>query len=417
MMTPADFILMNTETALRIGNSPARWGRLAIGYGESQQILRVAGTSEYAGPMIRSFAEAQIRINLTATWCRATADLHGIHSWLSESRISIDAALFRNELDAAAEALAGRDDDIIVTHCPGQKPELAGWLLAGGRARPLELDVLPPPDEDPLLLLGTHWPLHDLAGEVVVVGTGSIGSAIAVALAMYGLRRITLVDNDRLRWHNLVRHQSNRHAVGRYKVDAVADVIRNRWPAAEVLPLRLNVISDADLMRPLFRRCALVLCAADGVGPRRVVSHLARRAQKTAVLACVLLDGSFGEVLRMRPWPGSGCLLCQRAALITTGSMDPEPGLDAGYGTGTRHRPMTAVGTDLVLVGQFAAKLAVATLLEDAGHYDQRIQQNWAVIGLRGDLTAPPPFDLHSGEVRWLPGVGSRPDCPTCETA
>jgi hypothetical protein len=94
--------------------------------------------------------------------------------------------------------------------------------------------------------------------------------------------------------------------------------------------------------------------------------------------------------------------------------MDPEPALDSAYGTGTSHRPMTAVGTDLVLVGQFAAKLAVATLLEEAGHHDQQVGPDWAVIGLRGDRTAPDPFDLYPGEVRWLANVESRPDCPTC---
>ena len=305
---------------------------------------------------------------------------------------------------------------IVVSHCPSGKSEWAGWLIASNRAFPIDIEVLPAPRTDPLPALEPQWPLADLTREVAVVGTGSIGSAAALALAMYGVRKLTLVDDDRLLWHDLVRHQSPRDSVGKYKVDAVAEAIRLRWPATKVEALRMNVIADADLMRPLFRRCSLVLCAADGVSPRRVVSHLARRAETTAVLACVLLDGAFGEVLRLRPWPGRGCLLCQRAHLTSTGRMDPEPALDSAYGTGTSHRPMTAVGTDLVMVGQFAAKVAVATLLEEAGHYDQRIALDWAVIGLRRDLTAPDLFDLHPGEVRWLPQVESLRDCPTCGT-
>jgi hypothetical protein len=126
------------------------------------------------------------------------------------------------------------------------------------------------------------------------------------------------------------------------------------------------------------------------------------------------MDGAFGEILRLRPWPGRGCLLCQRAFLTSTGRMDPEPALDSAYGTGTSHRPMTAVGTDLVMVGQLAAKVAVATLLEQAGHSDQRIELDWALLGLRRDRSAPDLFELHPGEVRWLPQVESRPDCPTC---
>ena len=62
--------------------------------------------------------------------------------------------------------------------------------------------------------------------------------------------------------------------------------------------------------------------------PDACVSHLARRSGKTAILACVLLDGAVGEVLRLRPWPGHGCLLCQRHQLIVNSSIDPEPALD-----------------------------------------------------------------------------------------
>jgi hypothetical protein len=178
--------------------------------------------------------------------------------------------------------------------------------------------------------------------------------------------------------------------------------------------LRLNVIGDADKMRPLFDSCDAIVCAADGVSPRRVVSHLARRARKTAVLACVLLDGAVGEVLRLRPWSGHGCLLCQRRQLIDQGGIDPEPDLDLGYGTGDRHRPMTAVGSDLAMVGQLAAKVAVATILEADGYYDQVIAMEYAITGLRRAVGAAPPFDVEPGRIRWLPAAPQRDGCPTC---
>lgn len=407
-------IILAADQPDRIRESSAKWGRLAIRYDRSDRILRVAGTSETTGEMITNPALRYIKANRAGVWCRAGEDLHTLHAWVARTNYPLPVEVFRARLDAEPGLLADDDGTIVVTHCPRGRPEWAAWLLVSDEAVPLDIEVVHPPTTDPLLLLEPQWPLGDLSGEVAVVGTGSIGSAAALALAMYGVRKITLVDDDRLLWHNLVRHQCTRDSVGKYKVDAVAEAIRHRWPAAKVEALRLNVISDANLMRPLFRRCSLVLCAADGVAPRRVVSHLARRAEKTAVLACVLLDGVFGEVIRLRPWPGRGCLLCQRAHLKNTGRMDPEPALDSAYGTGTSHRPMTAVGTDLVMVGQFAAKVAVATLLEEAGHHDQQIGLDWAVIGLRRDRTAPDLFDLHPGEVRWLPHVESLPNCPTC---
>lgn len=414
-MMSDDMVIMVADSAARMSRSSARWGRLAVGHG-LREVFNVVGISDGTGDMVIDPAHGHVRINFRGAWCRVTPAVQDAHDWLIGIGHSLRRGPFCALLGIPAEFVAS-GKIILITYCPDGTPARASWLLTGDQAVPVDLDVLRPSTADPLPLLEPGWPLRDLNGEIAVVGVGSIGSAAALALAMYGVHRITLVDDDRLFWHNLVRHQTTRHAVGQYKVDAISQAIKQRWPATEIEALRLNVISDANLMRPLFRRCALILCAADGVAPRRVVSHLARQASRTAILACVLMDGAFGEIIRLRPWPGWGCLLCQRAYLASTGAMDPEPTMDSGYGTGTAHRPMTAVGSDLALVGQYAAKVAVATLLEYSGHYDQCIEQDWAVIGLRGDLRAPDPFRLAPGEVRWLPHAPSLPGCPTCGAA
>jgi hypothetical protein len=50
--------------------------------------------------------------------------------------------------------------------------------------------------------------------------------------------------------------------------------------------------------------------------------------------------------------------VCSR--LVENAVVDPEPAIDLGYGTGTSHRPMTAVAGDLAAVGTLAAKVATA---------------------------------------------------------
>lgn len=78
---------------------------------------------------------------------------------------------------------------------------------------------------------------------------------------------------------------------------------------------------------------------------------------------------------------------------------------------------MTAVGSDLELVGQVAAKVALATMLEAKGHHDQTIPLEYAIIGLRPtgeSLEVGTPFDVSVGEVRWLAAAPQRPDCPSC---
>ncbi len=244
---------------------------------------------------------------------------------------------------------------------------------------------------------------------------GSIGGAATTALAGYGVGRLRLVDPDRFLWHNQVRHVLPGRYVGRYKVDGLREHLAEQRPDTTVEALRLNVVENADHIRPLLRDTDIVLCAADGVGARRTVSHLARRAHRDAVLACVLEDGGIGEIMRLRPWPDHGCLPCRRRALTEAGAIDPEPGLEAAYGIGTLHRPMTAVGADLHAVGDLAAKMTVASALERHGHTDQRLPGENLLVALRAQPGWAAPFNLHrTGDIRWTAAEPPRPDCPTC---
>jgi hypothetical protein len=407
---PTDVLLLaEPEVIGRIADARSTWGRLDVRIDQAHQVTRVVGCTDGSESPDRAYG---------GWWFRARPSLHATYADMRDAgiaRIPMEAFTHWLRVDITQpERLSGRP---VITHTPDAGPEWAGWLLTDGSAVAAPLDLVRDSTVDPIAVLGQAWPTEDLATDIVVVGAGSIGSAVAHALAMYGVRRLTLVDPDRLLWHNLVRHQGRHADVGHHKVDVVARANEGRWPGLRTRALRLDVIESADQMRTLFRECALVVCAADGVAARRVVSHLARRAEIPAVLACVLHDGAIGEVLRLRPWPGRGCLLCVRAKLVADGSMDPEPGLDSEYGTGTIHRPMTAVGSDLMIVGQLAAKLAIATLLEDGGHHDQRIDGEHAILGLRGVLGLPSPFDVGVGVVRWLPGAQSRSGCPTCGAA
>jgi molybdopterin/thiamine biosynthesis adenylyltransferase len=303
------------------------------------------------------------------------------------------------------------DDDGL----PGYLPIIA-WRLDSSRGTAEMLPtIVVPEDADPLAALGDAWPLAALAGKTVaLIGVGSIGSAAAEALVGYGVRRLALIDPDRLYFHNLARHRATAEHVGRHKVDAMADILRARDPRVDVEPLRLDVIYDADYVRPVLNEVGAVLVSSDGVDSRRAADHLTRRAGKPAVFACVLVDGAFGEILRIRP-PRTGCLSCARAHMIAEDIIDPEPALDRGYGEGTRHLPMTAVRSDLALVGATAAKATIATLLERSGHYEQRLPGDHLIMGLRPKPGVAAPFDLEqAGAQHWRTLPTPRPGCPTC---
>lgn len=354
----------------------------------------------------------RVQPELHATWKAARARSGAISltdlraqtfgGWKAPGRGGVTLALTWTDLE-------GWDVDLEI-------PTWVGWLLHGDTDRADTCFVVLADDEmPPLLPLTESWPVDVLAeARVLLIGTGSIGSVAAEALVSAGIRHLTLVDPDRLLFHNFARHRVRPPNVGRFKVDAMRDHLLERDPSLDVDALRLNIIYDADQLRPLLSEIDIAVVAVDGVEPRRVANHLGRKAGKPAVFACVLEDGAYGEVLRVDP-SRTGCLLCARAALRESGGIDPEPALDRGYGTGSRHLPMTAVPTDLSLVGDLAAKVTLATLLEPLGFRDQRLEGDHAILGLRPKPDRKEPFDIeNSGEIRWHPVPPPRDDCPSC---
>ncbi|BBA98481.1 putative UBA/THIF-type NAD/FAD binding protein [Actinacidiphila reveromycinica] len=424
-------ILIPTAAAGRF-RTAGSWGRLSLRISRPDGLAVVSGISERTEGAVLSVDPAELGNRLlagcdpvsTGYWYRAAGELHA-HWYQVRARrgTSLPLDIFKSAVPSGFKA-PGSSGYAAITYTPAVQdefpesglPDLLAWHVTRTDARPLDASV--EPEVTGIRQLQHHWPVEELqSARVMLVGAGSIGSATAHALAGYGIGHLTLVDPDRLLWHNLVRHTSSRKQIGRAKVTALAEELALLRPDTAVTPLALDVIEHADRIRALLTDTDIVVCAADGVAARRVTGHLARRAGRTAVLACVLQDGAVGEVLRLRPWTQHGCLSCRRESLAEAGGLDPEPALDAGYGTGTRHRPMTAVGPDLHLVAHLAAKTVVATLLERVGHPDQRLPGEHALLALRRQPGWAAPFDLdRTGELRWLPATPPRPGCPTCES-
>ncbi|MDX3106896.1 HesA/MoeB/ThiF family protein [Nonomuraea angiospora] len=421
-------ILVPQEASARIRSSGA-WGMVTFkvsdaenaGYvyqvtsGETTTLLPVAIKPERTHFLISGDSRRG------GMWYRVGAELHGLWyiSRRSDTSLTIDA--FKAFITSGFKN-PGETGQIAITYAPDaaerfpdvQVPDLAAWHITREAVTPLDAECEPPVYGN--AQLSSHWPVEDLARTtVVIVGLGSIGGATAHALASYGVGRLILIDPDRLRWSNLVRHVSGPAHVGQLKVSAIRADLELLRPGTEVVSYPIDVVVNADLVRPLLTLSDLVVCTADGVAPRRVISHLARRARIDAILACVLEDGGLGELLRLRPWNDRGCLVCQRQALRDAGGIDPEPAIDAGYGTGTLHRPMTAVGGDLHLVGQLAAKAAVSTILERNGWADQKLPGEHAIFSLRPQPDWAAPFDLNrAGDFRWRPATPPITGCPTC---
>src|SRR5438128_6217509 len=72
--------------------------------------------------------------------------------------------------------------------------------------------------------------------QVVIVGTGSVGSAIALMAARAGVGKFTLIDPDELTPENVCRHFCDLSQIGRSKAYAVSELIRRINPQAVVTP-------------------------------------------------------------------------------------------------------------------------------------------------------------------------------------
>lgn len=422
-------IILPEEYADRIVASGKSHGYIDVRVDAAEGVYVVDGFSGGSGGGVhgssdwvkhRHYLGSASRNDRMGLWYRVDETLHelGFHAMIRNGGLPL--SVFRECVENGWVA-PGQATSLAITYAENPDGELrwAGWALSGAGEQVQRVGLQVVLEQLPVLapLVG-HWPLLDLADDcVVVVGAGSVGSAINDALAAYGVRRLALVDPDRLLSHNFARHRAHPKQLGRRKVCAEALRLNDRDPTLDVETFAADVIDDADLMRPLFLDSSLIVVASDGVDSRRAANHLARRAGKPVVFACVLMDGAFGEILRV-PTPAVGCLLCARDELVQSGAMvNPEDHLDREYGTGTRHLPMTAVGGDLGLVGQMAAKAAVATLLQAKGFRDQRLPGNHALLGLRPVPGMAAPFDIEfAGEVRWRDLPPPRADCPTCST-
>lgn len=347
-------------------------------------------------------------------WYQAEPELHEVFDGIARRDGAVPIDLFKDRIKGGWRHSG--DGTLLLTVVGGAPPSMRwrAWLMLRGQAQPVSLAVQAP-ESDILTPIADQWPFDRLVGKrVVVIGLGSIGAASAQSLLAYGARELTLVDDDHLLSHNFARHRMDREHLGRRKVSAVADVLRARDPLAQIQAQPLDILYDADLLRPILLRASGVLVATDGVASRRVANHLACWARIPAVFACELGDGAYGELVRYRPY-SAGCLWCLRETLIEEGSMDPEPAIDRGYGTGSAHLPTTGVGPDLWIVGELAAKLMTATLLEESGLADQRAPGNHALIGLRPRPDYSPPFDFTgAARIQWHSGAPPRADCPSC---
>ncbi|MBL8118795.1 MAG: ThiF family adenylyltransferase [Anaerolineae bacterium] len=168
--------------------------------------------------------------------------------------------------------------------------------------------------------------LHDK--RVAIIGLGSGGGFVALSLAMSGVGKFVLVDDDTLESKNIVRHVADSRYVGRPKAEVVAELIRQRNPHADVEVL----VGRLEQHLEVLERVDLVISGVDGEGPKYTLNQACLQHGLTAVYAGVYERGEGGDVVVIRPYNGP-CYACWAAELregLAVSNVDGEAELDYG---------------------------------------------------------------------------------------
>lgn len=249
---------------------------------------------------------------------------------------------------------------------------------------------------------------------VVMVGLGSLGSHIALALARAGVQNFHLYDPDVLVPENLSRHIGYLHDVGRPKVDVVADQIRACQPAAEVIPVQGSPLPDMTAggfggmvtftIDYLLNPNALFIVSVANHHVENALNGLLVQRDVPALYASVIGPGDHGRVVRVVPGE-TGCLECLRHAQAAgrAVSLGWEAQGDAYHPPG-----MPGLGVDVQQVALLTARLALQTLSRglQGGLADE--PANHLVWTNRGGDPFDRPLQLITERVAPEPG------CHTC---
>jgi molybdopterin/thiamine biosynthesis adenylyltransferase len=198
---------------------------------------------------------------------------------------------------------------------------------------------------------------------VVLIGCGSVGAPIAIALAQAGVGRLVLVDFDQLKWANAGRHPLGAPAIGQNKAKALAEKLRVEFPHMTIESFEIDVDTMVRRHAQVLASGNLIVSATGNWSGERRLETWREESPSASVLyawteahACaghsVLLTGS------------AGCLRCGFGKTgvpnfeITEwpkGSLKTEPACGAVF------QPYGSI--ELAFINATAAQLALDALL------------------------------------------------------
>jgi molybdopterin/thiamine biosynthesis adenylyltransferase len=345
-------------------------------------------------------------------------------------------------LDEHTPAANGKQLCIVLSMDNSANPQAAGfiapdggifkasaWKRVGSAEEPVEISLV---EVQPALATGRAAILEtDLLRDksVLCIGLGTGGAHSAIELAKCGVGKFTLVDRDRLSVGNVVRHPGGVSQVGRYKVNVLRDLIREKNPDArvEVLPEQVTFATQ-DRIKELIAQANVVICGTDNRPSKLLINKLCVDANVVAIYGGAFRRAYGGQVLRVRPRQ-SPCHECFVDVMPEESSdLEISTAVDAAE-IAYSDRPVAVepgLSLDVLPIANMVAKLALLELVSDTSSSLKMLQRDfdapwylWLNRPEPGTQYANwPPLSESSDEMtinRWYGIYFDRePGCPVC---
>ncbi len=255
------------------------------------------------------------------------------------------------------------------------------------------------------------------ATKTAIIGVGGLGSAVAQHLALLGVERVALVDNEELDNTNRNRFIGARHTdpvPGSKKVDIAARMIGEINPDVEAIPLLCTLTSPEAFAA--IREADWIFGCFDGDGPRHILNEVcAAHAKPYIDLASDVPEAGIYGGRVFASWDGNGCLHCfglldstdVRRFLVTEEERQRE---DAIYGVS--RDALNQTGPSVSPVNGVVASLAVTEFMAAA----TGMREPRRLVNYRGHLsTVSASRDTPKSNCPYCKGIWGKPEAAGIE--
>lgn len=161
----------------------------------------------------------------------------------------------------------------------------------------------------PDALMRRVGPISDSLADrhAVLFGVGALGGHLALMLAEDGVAKVTVIDSDRLRPGNAIRHAAGLRYVGEWKVWAVRDVILDHAPYCTV---EVNAASwDPEQLRAIVKEAGVVIDATANEAFGLLINSICVAQRVSLITVASHRRGAIGRIRLIRPGRDA-CLEC-----------------------------------------------------------------------------------------------------------